>query len=45
MIPLSLSEVAEAVGGDLTPGAVGTVIGKVTVDSRTVAPGGSTMSA
>ena len=39
MIQLSLSEVAEAVGGDLTPGAVGTVTGKVTVDSRTVAPG------
>jgi UDP-N-acetylmuramoyl-tripeptide--D-alanyl-D-alanine ligase len=39
VIPLSLSEVAEAVGGDLTPGVVGTVTGKVTVDSRTVAPG------
>ncbi|MGY1593745.1 UDP-N-acetylmuramoyl-tripeptide--D-alanyl-D-alanine ligase [Geodermatophilus sp. SYSU D00708] len=38
MIPLTLSELAEAVGGRLTSGA-GTVTGKVTVDSRTVAPG------
>ncbi|MGY1691829.1 UDP-N-acetylmuramoyl-tripeptide--D-alanyl-D-alanine ligase [Geodermatophilus sp. SYSU D01105] len=38
MIPLTLSEVAEAVGGRPAPGA-GTVTGKVTVDSRTVAPG------
>jgi UDP-N-acetylmuramoyl-tripeptide--D-alanyl-D-alanine ligase len=38
VIPLTLSEVAEAVGGRLT-GGDGTVTGKVTVDSRTVAPG------
>ncbi|MGY1623296.1 UDP-N-acetylmuramoyl-tripeptide--D-alanyl-D-alanine ligase [Geodermatophilus sp. SYSU D00965] len=38
MIPLTLSELAEAVGGRLASGA-GTVTGKVTVDSRTVAPG------
>ncbi|WP_448607961.1 UDP-N-acetylmuramoyl-tripeptide--D-alanyl-D-alanine ligase [Geodermatophilus sp. URMC 60] len=38
MIPLSLPEVAEAVGGRLTRGD-GTVSGKVTVDSRAVAPG------
>ena len=38
MIPLTLSEVAEAAGGRLT-GGDGTVTGKVTVDSRTVAPG------
>ncbi|WP_244277037.1 UDP-N-acetylmuramoyl-tripeptide--D-alanyl-D-alanine ligase [Geodermatophilus obscurus] len=36
---MSLAEVAEAVGGRLTPDAVGTVAGKVTVDSRAVAPG------
>ncbi|MGY1639409.1 UDP-N-acetylmuramoyl-tripeptide--D-alanyl-D-alanine ligase [Geodermatophilus sp. SYSU D00742] len=36
---LTLSEVAEAVDGRLTPDAAGTVTGKVTVDSRTVAPG------
>ncbi len=38
MIPLTLAEVAEAVGGRLTRGD-GTVTGKVTVDSRAVAPG------
>ncbi|MGY1707082.1 UDP-N-acetylmuramoyl-tripeptide--D-alanyl-D-alanine ligase [Geodermatophilus sp. SYSU D00697] len=38
MIPLTLSEVAEAVGARPAPDA-GTVTGKVTVDSRTVAPG------
>ncbi|WP_100498616.1 UDP-N-acetylmuramoyl-tripeptide--D-alanyl-D-alanine ligase [Geodermatophilus chilensis] len=38
MIQLSLAEVAEAVGGELTRGD-GTVSGKVTVDSRAVAPG------
>lgn len=41
MIPLTLAEVAAAVGGTLhgaDPGAV--VTGAVTVDSRTVAPGG-----
>ncbi|MGY1643802.1 UDP-N-acetylmuramoyl-tripeptide--D-alanyl-D-alanine ligase [Geodermatophilus sp. SYSU D00703] len=38
MIPLSLSEVAEAAGGRLASGA-GTVTGKVTVDSRTVTLG------
>ncbi|MGR6963637.1 UDP-N-acetylmuramoyl-tripeptide--D-alanyl-D-alanine ligase [Geodermatophilus sp. URMC 61] len=38
MIPLTLSEVAEAVGGRLTRGD-GTVTGKVTVDSRAVVPG------
>ncbi len=38
MIPLTLSEVAEAAGGRLT-GGDGTVTGRVTVDSRTVAPG------
>ncbi|WP_243697749.1 UDP-N-acetylmuramoyl-tripeptide--D-alanyl-D-alanine ligase [Geodermatophilus obscurus] len=36
---MSLAEVAEAVGGRLTPDAAGTVPGKVTVDSRAVAPG------
>ncbi len=39
MIQLTLAEVAQAVGGDLTPGAAGSVTGKVTVDSRSVAPG------
>ena len=39
MIALSLSEVAEAVGGRLTPEAAGTVTGKVPVDSRGVALG------
>ncbi|ADB75871.1 UDP-N-acetylmuramoyl-tripeptide--D-alanyl-D-alanine ligase [Geodermatophilus obscurus DSM 43160] len=39
MIEMSLAEVAEAVGGRLTPDAAGTVPGKVTVDSRAVAPG------
>jgi UDP-N-acetylmuramoyl-tripeptide--D-alanyl-D-alanine ligase len=38
VIPLTLAEVAEAVGGRLTRGD-GTVTGKVTVDSRAVAPG------
>ena len=38
MIQLSLAEVAEAVGGVLTAGD-GRVTGKVTVDSRAVAPG------
>jgi UDP-N-acetylmuramoyl-tripeptide--D-alanyl-D-alanine ligase len=38
VIPLTLSEVAEAVGGELTAGDI-RVTGKVTVDSRTVAPG------
>ena len=38
MIQLTLSEVAEAVGGRLTRGD-GTVTGTVTVDSRAVAPG------
>jgi UDP-N-acetylmuramoyl-tripeptide--D-alanyl-D-alanine ligase len=38
VIPLTLSEVAEAAGGRLASDA-GTVTGKVTVDSRTVAPG------
>ena len=41
MIPLSLREVADAVGGTLAPpGADGTVTGAVTVDSRTVESGG-----
>ena len=39
MIEMSLAEVAEAVGGRLTPDAAGTVAGKVTVDSRAVASG------
>jgi UDP-N-acetylmuramoyl-tripeptide--D-alanyl-D-alanine ligase len=39
VIEMSLAEVAEAVGGRLTPDAAGTVPGKVTVDSRAVAPG------
>jgi UDP-N-acetylmuramoyl-tripeptide--D-alanyl-D-alanine ligase len=39
VIEMSLAEVAEAVGGRLTPDAAGTVAGKVTVDSRAVAPG------
>lgn len=38
MIQMSLAEVAEAVGGEPTAGE-GTVTGKVTVDSRAVAPG------
>ncbi len=38
MIQLTLSEVAEAVGGRLTRGD-GAVTGKVTVDSRAVASG------
>ncbi|SDY19075.1 UDP-N-acetylmuramoyl-tripeptide--D-alanyl-D-alanine ligase [Geodermatophilus africanus] len=38
MIQLSLADVAEAVGGELTAGG-GAITGKVTVDSRTVAPG------
>ncbi|WP_245743356.1 UDP-N-acetylmuramoyl-tripeptide--D-alanyl-D-alanine ligase [Geodermatophilus poikilotrophus] len=36
---MSLAEVAGAVGGRLTPDTTGTVRGKVTVDSRAVAPG------
>jgi UDP-N-acetylmuramoyl-tripeptide--D-alanyl-D-alanine ligase len=39
VIPLSLAEIADAVGGTLTPGAAGEVTGAVTLDSRTVAPG------
>jgi UDP-N-acetylmuramoyl-tripeptide--D-alanyl-D-alanine ligase len=39
VIALSLSEVAEAVGGRLVPDTAGTVSEKVTVDSRAVAPG------
>ncbi|MDP9428588.1 MAG: UDP-N-acetylmuramoyl-tripeptide--D-alanyl-D-alanine ligase [Actinomycetota bacterium] len=39
MIELSLTQVAEAVGGELTVAPTGTVTGKVTVDSRAVAPG------
>ena len=42
MIALSLSEVAEAVGGRLTRGD-GTVSGKVTVDSRVVAAGDASL--
>src|SRR5918997_3680002 len=38
VIPLTLAEVAEAVGGRLTRGD-GTVTGRVTLDSRAVAPG------
>ncbi|HEX2075423.1 MAG TPA: UDP-N-acetylmuramoyl-tripeptide--D-alanyl-D-alanine ligase [Geodermatophilus sp.] len=39
MIPLTLDEVAAAVSGGLSRAATATVTGKVTVDSRTVAPG------
>jgi UDP-N-acetylmuramoyl-tripeptide--D-alanyl-D-alanine ligase len=39
MIVLSLAEVAELTGGDLTGDADRTVTGAVTLDSRTVAPG------
>ncbi|MGK5115255.1 MULTISPECIES: UDP-N-acetylmuramoyl-tripeptide--D-alanyl-D-alanine ligase [unclassified Geodermatophilus] len=39
MIALDLAAVAEAVSGRLTADAAGTVTGKVTVDSRAVAPG------
>ena len=39
MIALTLAEVADAVGGELTAGAGQAVTGAVTVDSRTVAPG------
>ncbi|MGY1822267.1 UDP-N-acetylmuramoyl-tripeptide--D-alanyl-D-alanine ligase [Geodermatophilus sp. SYSU D00079] len=39
MIALTLAEVAAAAGGRLVPEADGTVTGKVTVDSRSVAPG------
>ncbi|HEV7211146.1 MAG TPA: UDP-N-acetylmuramoyl-tripeptide--D-alanyl-D-alanine ligase [Blastococcus sp.] len=40
MIALTLAEVAELVGGTLTGGAEGAVVtGKVTLDSRAVAPG------
>jgi UDP-N-acetylmuramoyl-tripeptide--D-alanyl-D-alanine ligase len=39
MIPLTLQEVAEAVSGELTGAADGTVTGSVTVDSRTVGAG------
>jgi UDP-N-acetylmuramoyl-tripeptide--D-alanyl-D-alanine ligase len=39
MIPLSLTEVAELTGGQLTGPGGAHVTGKVTLDSRTVAPG------
>jgi UDP-N-acetylmuramoyl-tripeptide--D-alanyl-D-alanine ligase len=39
MIGLTLAEVAELVGGELTGGPAGTITGKVTLDSRAVAPG------
>ena len=39
MIELSLAEVAELVDGELTGTPTGTVTGKVTLDSRAVAPG------
>jgi UDP-N-acetylmuramoyl-tripeptide--D-alanyl-D-alanine ligase len=39
MIELSLAEVAELVDGELTADAVARITGKVTLDSRAVAPG------
>jgi UDP-N-acetylmuramoyl-tripeptide--D-alanyl-D-alanine ligase len=39
MIELSLAEVAELVGGELTGTSIATVTGKVTLDSRAVAAG------